>query len=215
VFFKQIKTEGLAHFSYLIGDGKEMAVIDPRRDIEIYLEEARKAGMNIKYVFETHRNEDYIAGSLEIQEKTDAKVYISGHEDLGHVYGEKLYDGDTIKVGGLTIKGIHTPGHTLGHTSYGLYEEDHEKPYMIFTGDCLFMGDLGRTDFYGEENLEKMTGLLYDSVFNKLMSLGDEVLVFPAHGAGSACGDSIDERPYTTLGYEKSNNSQLQVRSLF
>ncbi len=211
MFFKQIESRGLAHYSYMVGEGKEVAVIDPRRDIGVYLEEARKEGLKIKYILETHRNEDYIIGSRELAEKTGATIYISGHEDLGHVYGEKIFDGDELNIGSLTIKGVHTPGHTLGHMSYGVFEEGRETAYMVFTGDCLFMGDLGRTDFYGEENLEKMTGLLYDSVFKKLMVLGDEVLVFPAHGAGSACGESMEDRPYSTLGYEKAYNPELQV----
>jgi len=213
MFFKKIESEGLAHYSYMVGEGKEVAVIDPRRDVGVYIKEARKEGLKINYILETHRNEDYIVGSRELAERTGATIYISGHEDLGHVYGEKIFDGDKIKVGSLTIQGVHTPGHTLGHMSYGVYEEGREKAYMVFTGDCLFMGDLGRTDFYGEENLEKMTGLLYDSVFEKLMPLGDEVLVFPAHGAGSACGESMEERPYSTLGYEKVYNPELQVNS--
>lgn len=213
MFFKQIESEGLAHYSYMVGEGEEVAVIDPRRDIGVYLEEARKEGLKIKYIFETHRNEDYIIGSRELAERTGATVYISGHEDLGYVYGEKIFDGDKVTVGALTIQGIHTPGHTLGHMSYAVYEEEREKAYMVFTGDCLFMGDLGRTDFYGEENLEKMTGLLYDSVFEKLMPLGEEVLAFPAHGSGSSCGESMEERPYTTLGYEKIHNPELQVSS--
>lgn len=213
MFFRQIESAGLAHYSYMVGEGKEVAVIDPKRDIGIYLEEARKEGLKIKYILETHRNEDYIIGSRELAERTGATIYISGHEDVGHVYGEKIFDGDNLTVGSLTIQGIHTPGHTLGHMSYGVYEEGRDKAYMVFTGDCLFMGDLGRTDFYGEENLEKMTGLLYDSVFEKLLSLGDEVLVFPAHGAGSACGDSMEDRPYSTLGYEKAYNPEMQVVS--
>ncbi len=213
MFFKQIESEGLAHYSYMVGEGNEAAVIDPRRDIGVYLKEARKNGLKIKYILETHRNEDYIIGSRELAERTGAAIYISGHEDLGHVYGEKIFDGDILTVGKLRIQGIHTPGHTLGHMSYSVYEQERDKAYMVFTGDCLFMGDLGRTDFYGEENLEKMTGLLYDSVFEKLMPLGDEVLVFPAHGAGSACGESMEDRPYSTLAYEKAYNPVLQVNS--
>lgn len=213
MYFKRIESQGLAHYSYLVGDGRELAVIDPRRDIYIYLEEAQKAGMKIKYILETHRNEDYIIGSMELASKTGATIYVSGHEDLGHLYGDRLYDKDILEVGNLKIKALHTPGHTLGHMSYAVYEENRDKAYMVFTGDCLFMGDLGRTDFYGEENLEKMTGLLYESVFNKLMPLGDDVLIFPAHGAGSACGESMEDRPYSTLGYERSYNERLQAKS--
>ncbi len=213
MYFKMVETEGLAHYSYMIGDGDDIAVIDPMRDIEIYMHEARKAGMRIKYILETHRNEDFIVGSMELAEKTGATIYISGHEDLGHVYGEKIQDGFELDMGKITIKAIHTPGHTLGHMSYAVYEEGIEKAYMVFTGDCLFMGDLGRTDFYGEENLQKMTGLLYESVFEKLLPMGDHVLMFPAHGVGSACGDSMDERPFSSFGYEKTTNKLLQVQS--
>jgi hydroxyacylglutathione hydrolase len=183
------------------------------RDIEIYMREARKAGMRIKYIFETHRNEDFIIGSMELAEKTGAVIYISDHEDLGHVYGERIQDGFQLDIGKITVKAIHTPGHTLGHMSYAVYEKGIEKAYMVFTGDCLFMGDIGRTDFYGEENLEKMTGLLYESVFEKLLPMGDHVLMCPAHGAGSACGDAMDERPYSSFGYEKAANKMLQVSS--
>ena len=104
----------------------------------------------------------------------------------------------------MTLKTLHTPGHTLGHNSYVLYEDIRLNPYILFSGDSLFMGDLGRTDFYGEENLEKMTGLLYESIFEKTFKLGDSVLLMPAHGPGSACGGSIEDRPYSTIGYELS-----------
>jgi hydroxyacylglutathione hydrolase len=213
MFFKRIETEGLSHYSYMIGDGDEIAVIDPMRDVEIYMQEARKAGMRIKYILETHRNEDFIAGSMELAENTGATIFVSDHEDLGYVYGERIRDGFQLDMGEITIKAIHTPGHTLGHMSYAVYEEETEKAYMVFTGDCLFMGDLGRTDFYGEENLDKMTGLLYESVFEKLLPLGDHVLLCPAHGAGSACGESMDERPYSSFGYEKITNKPMQVSS--
>jgi len=213
MFFKIIETENLAHYSYIVGDGDDLAVIDPMRDISVYMKEARKAGMRIKYILETHRNEDFIIGSTELGEKTGASILISAHEDLGYVYGNKISDGHEITLGEIIIKAIHTPGHTLGHLSYAVFEGDKKSAYMVFTGDCLFMGDLGRTDFYGKENLSKMTGLLYDSIFNKLLPLGDEVLMFPAHGTGSACGESMDERPFSTLGYEKRTNQHLQFKS--
>jgi hydroxyacylglutathione hydrolase len=213
MIFKKIETEGLAHYSYMIGDADEIAVIDPMRDVAVYLHEARKAGMRIKHIFETHRNEDFVVGSMELAENTGATIYISGHEELGHVYGKRIQDGFQLKMGKIRVKAIHTPGHTLGHMSYAVYEEGIEKAYLVFTGDCLFMGDLGRTDFYGEENLNKMTGLLYESVFEKLLPMGDHVLLFPAHGAGSACGDAMDERFDSSFGYEKVKNELLQVSS--
>ncbi len=210
MYFKGIETEGLAHFSYMIGDGNDIAVIDPMRDVHVYMHEARKEGMRIKYIFETHRNEDYISGSMELAEKTGATIYISGHEDLGYAYGEKIRDRFQLSIGEIVIKAIHTPGHTLGHMSYAVYEKGMEKAFLVFSGDCLFMGDIGRTDFYGEDNLKKMTELQYESVFEKLLTLGDHVILCPAHGVGSACGESMDDRPYSTMGYEKMTNQLLQ-----
>ena len=154
MFFRKIETKGIAHFSYMVGDKDCIAVIDPVRDIGIYMHEARKVGMRIKYIFETHRNEDYVSGSMELGEKTGAKIYISAHEDLGHVYGESIEDGFEVEIGSLKLKGLHTPGHTLGHLSYALYEKKNKDPYMVFTGDCLFMGDAGRTDFYGKVSVK-------------------------------------------------------------
>ena len=213
MFFKIVETKGIAHYSYIVGDGDYIAVIDPVRDVGIYMEEARKAGMRIKYIFETHRNEDYVSGSIELGEKTGATIYISAHEDLDHVYGEKIRDGFEVEMGDLKLKALHTPGHTLGHLSYVLFEKDNLSPYMVFTGDCLFMGDVGRSDFYGKESLEKTTGLLYDSIFEKLLPLGDEVLMFPAHGKGSACGESMAERLFSTMVYLRKYNEALQVDS--
>lgn len=214
MFFKKIYTEGLAHISYMIGDsdGDNIAVIDPRRDVQIYIDEALKQNKRITHIFETHRNEDIISGSMELSEATGAKVYISKYEDLGYVYGEMIGESDEFSIGNLKIVPIHTPGHTLGHLSYLLYNRDIE-PFAVFTGDSLFYGDVGRTDFYGEENLEKMTGLMYDSIFEKLFKLEDHILVYPAHGAGSACGGDIEERDISTIGYEKKYNEEVQVES--
>lgn len=209
MFFQKIESKGLAHYSYFVGNDHEAFVIDPRRDPKVYLDLAMEQGFTITHIFETHRNEDYVIGSMELAELTGATIHISGYEDLGYVYGHTISDGDRFNLGGLTVEAIHTPGHTLGHMSYALYDEKKNSPMMLFSGDCLFMGGVGRTDFYGEENLEKMTGLLYESIFKKLLPLGDEVLLFPAHGAGSACGDDMDERPFSTLGYERKHNPAL------
>lgn len=210
MFFEKIETEGLAHYSYIIGSQGRAVLIDPMRDPKRYIDILKREGLQLKYIFETHRNEDYITGSIQLSELTGAEVFISGYEDLGYVYGQDIYDGDKYVFGDCTIKALHTPGHTKGHMSYILYEDNRDNPYMIFTGDCLFVGDIGRTDFYGEENLEEMTSLMYDSIFNKILPLGDDVIVNPAHGNGSACGDEMDERPSTTIGYERINNPKLQ-----
>ncbi len=208
MYFKQIETKGLAHFSYMIGDEGHMMVIDPRRDIGIYLELARQQGMPIKGIFETHRNEDIVSGAKELSEVTGAPVYISAFEELGHNYGTRIKEQD-FPFGTLNLRSLHTPGHTRGHLSFVLEKEG--EPLMVFVGDTLFYGDLGRTDFYGDAALEEMTGLLYDSIFHKLLPLGDHVLLFPAHGAGSACGGEIEERHLSTLGFERKYNPALQV----
>ncbi len=209
MLFERIKSEGLAHYSYIIGDQNEALVIDPSRDVQKYIDLASQHGMNIKTVLETHRNEDYVIGSYELKKRTGADIY---HADKGldYNYGKPAEENDTWDVGRLKLKAIHTPGHTLGSMSYILYGPDGEA-WKIFTGDALFAGDVGRIDFYGEENLEKMAYKLYDSIFNKILSLGDGVIVCPAHGSGSVCAGAIAERETTTVGIEKERNPKLQV----
>lgn len=210
LYFKRILTESLSQYSYVLGEDKDMIVIDPQADIDKYLEISRKKGMKIKAILETHRNEDFTVGSRALSEMSGAEVYIAADDDLDYKYGSRIKDGEEIKVGSMILKAIHTPGHTLGAMSYILYLE--EVPYMAFVGDTLFFGGVGRTDFYGKERLDEVTGYLYDSIFKKLLPLGDEVLLFPAHGAGSACGASIEDRPYSTLGYERKYNADLQYK---
>src|SRR6056297_1586736 len=201
MLFKKIESEGLAHFSYIIGDQTEAAVIDPRRDIDVYLEEAKKEGMKIKYIFETHRNEDYIIGSKALAAVSGAEIFHADGE-LNYQYGEAVEVDREYKLGRLKIKALHTPGHTKGSHSYLLKDYDG-SPWMLFSGDILFAGDVGRIDFYGEEKLPEIAGLLYDSLYNKILPLGEEVVLCPAHGAGSVCGSQIAEREVTTIGIEK------------
>jgi len=209
VLLERFEAKGLAHFSYLIGDGNEAAVIDPRRDAHVYIERAHRSGMGIRYVLETHRNEDYVIGSSELADSSGATVLHSGDDDLVYGYGEAIHDGEVLSVGRLRVEALHTPGHTLGHMSYLLHDPDGE-PWILFTGDTLFAGDVGRTDFYGEDRLEEVTGLLYESLFHKILPLGDELMVCPAHGPGSVCGTAIAERVWTTIGLERKHNPKLQ-----
>lgn len=211
MFFKKIESEGLAHFSYMVGDKTEAAVIDPRRDIDIYLKEAQKAEVKIKYIFETHRNEDYIIGSRALAKMTGAEVYHSDGQ-LNYKYKNEVEDGRKYKIGRLNIEAMHTPGHTKGSHSYILNDYD-DQPWMIFTGDILFAGDVGRIDFYGEENIPEIAGLLYESLYNKIAPLGDGVIVCPAHGAGSVCGSQIADKEFTTIGIEKKSNPYYQYKS--
>ncbi|MBS3790228.1 MAG: MBL fold metallo-hydrolase [Candidatus Thermoplasmatota archaeon] len=211
MLFERIKSEGLAHYSYIIGDQNDAVVIDPRRDIQKYIDLASQHGMNIKKVLETHRNEDYVIGSYEIKKRTGAEIY-HADGDLDYTYGKPVEENDSWDVGRLKLEAIHTPGHTLGSMSYILYDPDGE-PWMVFIGDALFAGDVGRIDFYGEENLEKMAYKLYDSIFKKILPLGDGVMICPAHGSGSVCGTEIAERELTTVGIEKERNPKLQIEN--
>jgi hydroxyacylglutathione hydrolase len=210
MLFERFEAKGLAHYSYLIGDGDHAVVIDPQRDCEAYVEAARLEGLAITHILETHRNEDYVVGSVELASRTGATVLHSAHDDLPYAYGGRIAEGEALKIGRLLLEPLHTPGHTLGHVSY-LLRDATGAPWVLFSGDALFAGDVGRTDFYGPDKLEEMTGLLYDSLFGKLLPLGDGVLLCPAHGSGSACGTGIAERPWTSLGLERQHNPRLHV----
>lgn len=209
MIFERIKSEGLAHLSYFVGSGNEAIVIDPRRDCQIYLDIARREGMKIKYIFETHRNEDYVIGSLELKELTDAEIYHGKGVDFK--YGIFVSDEQEFNFGSMKLTALHTPGHTDESMSYALtYPESGKAPLMVFTGDALFVGDVGRTDLYGPEEIPRMAANLYESIFNKILPLGDGVILCPAHGAGSLCGGAISKREYSTLGLERIQNPALQ-----
>ena len=211
MIFKQYLSAGLAHFSYMIADGGQATVIDPRRDIDCYLQDAAEGGFHISYVLETHRNEDYVIGSSELEEATGAHIF-HADDQWDYAYGESVRDGQEWRVGRLLIRAMHTPGHTPGSMSYLLHDPDRH-PWALFSGDTLFSGDVGRVDLLGEAHLEEMAGLLFDSLFDKILPLGDEILLCPAHGAGSVCGSGIAERTWTTIGLERRHNPKLQVKS--
>ncbi len=208
MLFEKIRSAGLAHYSYMIGDGNKAVVIDPRRDIDIYLKKAEESDFSIKTVLETHRNEDYLTGSVALKGKTGADIW---HADdyLDYQYGNPVEKGQIFKFGALKIKALHTPGHTPGSFSYVLYGYEGE-PLMVFTGDALFAGDVGRVDFLGEDKLNETAGQLYDSIYQKILPLGDEIILCPAHGSGSVCASGIAQRNWTTIGIEKKLNPRLQ-----
>ena len=208
MILERIKSEGIAHHSYLVGSGGEAVVIDPRRDIGVYLEMAGRNDLRITRVFETHRNEDYVIGSLELARATGATVHHGAA--LPFAYGEPVRDGDRFRVGSLEIRVLETPGHTEESISLAVSEtESPKRALAVFTGDALFAGDTGRTDFFpGRE--EEMGGTLYDSLHRKIFPLGDDVILCPAHGSGSVCGVNIADRDLSTLGYERAVNPQLR-----
>jgi len=208
LLFEKIESSGLAHYSYIIGDQNEAIVIDPKRDIEDYFKKSTEMGFEIKYILETHRNEDYIIGSKNLAEKTNAEIWHADHQ-LDYQYGNAVKDEQNFKIGRLNVQAISTPGHTPNSFSY-LLKDFSGEPLMIFTGDLIFAGDTGRVDLMGEEHMDKMAQQMYDSIFNKILPLGDGVIICPAHGAGSVCGDTIAEREFTTIGLEKKVNPNLQ-----
>lgn len=207
---KTIKSEGLAHNSYYITSGNEAAVIDPRRDCEIYTQLAKEDCAKIKYILETHRNEDFVVGSLELQNMTEAEI---GHSNaLPFKYGEyKLSDGDTLHVGNVKLKALYTSGHTNESLSYLIYPSGSNEATGVFTGDTLFAGSVGRTDLYGKPAHAAQAEKLFSSLHEKLLLLGDHVLVYPAHGSGSVCGHGISGMEPTTIGYEKKTNPYLRL----
>ena len=210
MLIQTVKSEIVSHLSYIIGNNNEAAVIDPRRDCKIYLKIAKNWGAKINYIFETHRNEDYVTGSLELEKLTGATIFHGPGLPWG--FGKIIQDNQEITVGTLKIKALHTPGHSPDSTSYVLYDlETGEEPVIVFTGDTLFVGDVGRTDFLGEKMTPVMAGKLYDSINDKLFSLGDGVIVYPAHGSGSVCGSKIRQREISTIGIEKKTNPMLNL----
>jgi len=209
MLFERIESKGLAHYSYLIADGTQAVVIDPRRDCDIYVKRTVQEGFRIATILETHRNEDYVVGSVELAARTGAEIWHADWE-LPYEYGQAVEDGQTWQVGRLRIRAIHTPGHTPGSMSYLLHDPDG-FPWVVFTGDALFAGDVGRTDLVDVDRKDEMANLLYDSLFNKLLPLGDHVVVCPGHGSGSVCGAAIAERVWTTIGLEKRHNAKLQL----
>jgi hydroxyacylglutathione hydrolase len=214
MILEQIMSDGLAQYSYLLGDRSsgQCLVVDPRRDVEIYLEIAKQNEMRIVNILETHIHADFVSGSLELAARTDAPISISAFGEVGfkHV---PLGDGEVISLGALELKVIHTPGHTPEHICFLVSGgSGSEQPWALFSGDLLFAGEVGRPDLLGEEIEETLVHQLYDSLHNKVLKLGDDLVVYPGHGAGSPCGASIGDRSLTTIGYEKHNNPILQIK---
>jgi len=208
MFLEVVKSPGLAHLSYVLGDAGKAVVVDPRRDHHAYLAIAAREGSRITHVFETHRNEDYVCGSTGLAADTGAEVLHGAQMAFG--YGSGVSEGDDFEVGNIRLSVLHTPGHTEESISLVMYDEgsNREEPVAVFTGDTLFVGGVGRTDFFpGRE--EEMAGMLYDSIHSKLMPLGDAVILYPGHGQGTICGGDLAARDLSTLGYERVNNPAL------
>jgi len=210
MILRQITSPGLAHNSYFLGSQGTATVIDPRRDCEVFLDLAREHDMRITHIFETHRNEDYVIGSLELAARCGAEIF-HGHE-TDFAFGNPVRDGDEFTIGSLRCRVMETPGHTMDHIAVAVTDTAvADTPFLVFTGDALFAGDVGRTDFFGRENRARVSGMLYDSIHEKILPLGDGVIVCPAHGAGSVCGAEIADHEFSTVGYEKATNPLLKM----
>ncbi|WP_449435218.1 MBL fold metallo-hydrolase [Pedobacter steynii] len=210
---EQIYTGCLAEAAYYIESNGEAAIIDPLREVEPYLKKAEKDKAKIKYIFETHFHADFVSGHIDLAEKSGADI-VYGPTAVTSFKSHIAKDGEQFKVGDLTITALHTPGHTPESTTYLLTDKDG-KAYCIFTGDTLFIGDVGRPDLaqQGSLTVEDMAGTLYDSLQNKILTLPDDVLVYPAHGAGSACGKNMSKETFDTLGHQKEVNYALKAKT--
>jgi glyoxylase-like metal-dependent hydrolase (beta-lactamase superfamily II)/rhodanese-related sulfurtransferase len=210
--FRQFYLGCLAHASYFIGSRDEAAVIDPQRDVQQYLDEAEATGQKIKYIIETHSHADFVSGHIELAAKTGAKI-VFGDRANTQFETLKVKDGDTLDVGDIELKFFETPGHTPESITIAARDNtDPDAPLKLFTGDTLFIGDVGRPDLIGSKGFtsEQMGSMLYDSLHEKIMPLSDDTEVYPAHGAGSLCGKSLSSDTWSTLGAQKKTNYALQ-----
>lgn len=207
---EQIYTGCLAQGAYYITSNGEAAIIDPLRETAPYLERLEKDKVVLKYIFETHFHADFVSGHIDLSKKTGAAIVYgpNAESDFNMIVAK---DGQEFKIGDITIKALHTPGHTMESTTY-LIKDESGKDYAIFSGDTLFLGDVGRPDLAQKSanmTQEDLAGLLYESLMNKIMPLADDIIVYPAHGAGSACGKNMSKETIDNLGNQKKNNYAL------
>lgn len=209
MYIEQMYTNCLAAAAYYIESNGEAAVIDPLRETEPYINKAKSRGAVIKYVFETHFHADFVSGHIDLARKTGATI-VYGPGAATEYSVHHATDGETFSLGNITITALHTPGHTLESTCY-LLTDANGKHHCIFTGDTLFVGDVGRPDLLdGYMTKEALASMMYDSLNTKIKVLGDEVIIYPAHGPGSACGKSLGADKHSTIGIQKKTNYALQ-----
>ena len=212
MFIQSFFVPGLAHLSYLLGGKGTCAIIDPRRDIEEYMAVAKAMGMRITHILETHLHADFISGHMDLAARTGAEIIVpkAGQCTFPH---RPVGEGDEFQIEDMSIHVIDTPGHTPEHITYVVTDRSRgSEPAAIFCGDTLFVGDVGRPDLFPGQAVE-LTGKLFESL-GKLKALPDHVLVLPAHGAGSLCGRSMGAMRYSTIGYEKRYNAELQHKTV-
>ena len=214
MFIKQLYTGCLSEAAYFVEDNGEAAIVDPLRDIDVYLELAAERKATIKYIFETHFHADFVSGHIDLAKATGATIIYGPNTETGfdiHV----AKDGERFQLGHISIEVLHTPGHTLESSCY-LLKDEKGKDHCVFSGDTLFVGDVGRPDLAqkGEElTMEDLAGMLYESLQNKIIPLGDDVIVYPAHGPGSSCGKNLGPYTFSTIGEEKQTNYALKAKN--
>jgi hydroxyacylglutathione hydrolase len=211
MYFEQFYLGCLSHASYMVGSDGEAIVVDPQRDVEIYLQAAEKQGLQIRHIFETHLHADFVSGHKELAARTGAKIYIGtrAQAEFPHV---AMQQGFELRVGSVRLSVLETPGHTPESVCLVITDESKSaKPWAVLTGDTLFLGDVGRPDLSKTHSPQELAGLLYDSLHGKVMTLADDVLVYPAHGAGSLCGRHMRAERSSTIGTERLTNYALQI----
>jgi glyoxylase-like metal-dependent hydrolase (beta-lactamase superfamily II)/rhodanese-related sulfurtransferase len=211
MYFEQFYLTCLSHASYMIGSEGEAAVVDPQRDVDIYLKAAAEQNLKIRHIFETHLHADFVSGHKELAERTGAKIYIGkqANAEFPHV---PLTDGFEMKMGALRLRALETPGHTPESVCIVITDEEKSaQPCAVLTGDTLFIGDVGRPDLSRKHTPKQLAGMLFDSLHNKVLALPDSTAVYPAHGAGSLCGRAMRAERSSTIGTERLTNYALQI----
>src|SRR5215813_9270172 len=215
MYFKQFYLGCLAHASYLIGSDGEAAIVDPQRDVDEYIDEAKANGLQIKYVVETHLHADFVSGHQELAARTGAEI-VFGEKAKAFFPHRAVSEGEEIKLGKVVLRFLETPGHTPeGICVLVIDSEVSDQPQKILTGDTLFIGDVGRPDLAGGKGYtpQMMAEMMYDSLHGKILKLADEVEVYPAHGAGSMCGRNMSKETSSTIGEQRKFNYALKPMS--
>jgi hydroxyacylglutathione hydrolase len=212
MYFEQFYLGCLAHASYMLGSNGEAVVVDPQRDVDLYVKAAAEQGLAIRHIIETHVHADFVSGHHELAVRTGATIYIGAKAEakFRHV---GVHDGFELRVGNLLLRVLETPGHTVESICLLVSRDDSPKPWMVLTGDTLFLGDVGRPDLSLTYSAQQLAGMLYDSLHSKILTLPDDVLVYPAHGAGSLCGRNMRAERSSTIGVERLTNYALQIKT--
>src|SRR5262249_43983565 len=213
MYFEQFFLGCLAHASYMLGSEGEAIVVDPQRDVDLYLTAAEEHGLKIRHVFETHLHADFVSGHRELAERTGATIYMGAQAGARFPHVD-IQDGFELRVGKMRISALETPGHTPESVCLVVYDDEKSaEPWAVLTGDTLFLGDVGRPDLSKTHTAQQLAGMLYDSLHNKVLKLPDNVLVYPAHGAGSLCGRNMRAERSSTIGTERLTNYALQIKT--